>query len=85
MGPVIQGTEKRNFENGSRMGTKLEVRDALQNVCTKHEVNVIIFNLDLGGSVVKVQKVEYRPTLTCFGQPLVLSYYCGCFVRIKLA
>ena len=40
-GSVIQATGRTDFEDGSRMGTKLKVRNGLQNVRTIPEVNVV--------------------------------------------
>ena len=39
-GSVIQATERTDFEDGSRMGTKLEVRNGIQSVQTIPEVNM---------------------------------------------
>ena len=40
-GSVIQATGRTDFEDGSRMGTKLEVRNGLQSVRTIPEVNMV--------------------------------------------
>ena len=40
-GSVIQATGRTDFEDGSRTGTKLEVRNGLQGVRTIHEVNMV--------------------------------------------
>ena len=40
-GPVIQATGRTDFEDGSRTGTKLEVRNGLQSVRTIPEVNMV--------------------------------------------
>ena len=40
-GSVIQATGRTDFEDGSRTGTKLEVRNGLQSVRTIPEVNMV--------------------------------------------
>ena len=40
-GSVIQATGRADFEDGSRTGTKLEVRNGLQSVHTIPEVNMV--------------------------------------------
>ena len=40
-GSVNQATGLLDFEDGLRTGTKLEVRNGLQSVCTIHEVNMV--------------------------------------------
>ena len=40
-GSVIQATGKTDFEDGLRMGTKLEVRNGLQSIRTIPEVNMV--------------------------------------------
>ena len=40
-GSVIQATGQTDFEDGSRTGNKLEVKNGLQSVRTIPEVNVV--------------------------------------------
>ena len=40
LGPVIQATEKMDFEDGSKMG-KMKVRNGFQRIHTKPEVNTM--------------------------------------------
>ena len=89
-GSVIQATGKTDFEDGSRTGTKLEVRNGLQSVHTIPDVNMVS---PLGPAMTPgavwgmIPVLELRQTkvqLAEFRASVVLNYSC-CGVRIELA
>ena len=91
-GSVIQATGRTDFEDGSRTGTKLEVRNGLQSVRTIPEVNMVS---PLGpamtpgavwghNSRIRVE-ADQSPNLPSSAQSVVLNYSCYCGVRIELA
>ena len=87
-GSVIQATGRTDFEDGSRTGTKLEVRNGLQSVRTIPEVNMGHYILTLGAVWGQkfLCKSRGRPksNLPSSAQSVVLNYSC-CGVRIELA
>ncbi len=60
-GSVNQATGLLDFEDGSRTGTKLEVRNSLQSIRTISEVNLVGAGHEPGGDVkAKIDVVQSR-------------------------
>ena len=89
-----------DFEVGLRTGTNVEVITDSQSVRTNPEVSVRLMArcgrstaVHRGHKTQSLQlldqflskSMDESPTLPCSAQPLVLTYYCGCVVRIDLA
>ena len=77
---VIQATGRMDFEDGSRTGTKLEVRNGLQIVYTIHEVYMVSpwgAGHDLGAVW---RQTNFQLAKSCAISGIQYSCYCG--VRI---
>ena len=98
MDPVIQATGRPDFEDGLRTETTVEVINDSHSVCTNPEVSVRLTArygrftaVRRGHKIQSLQlldqskSMDQSPTPAVFRAPLVLTYYCGCVVRIELA
>ena len=89
-----------DFEDGLRTGTTVEVITDSHSVRTNPEVSVRpmakcgrFTAVHRGHKTQSLQlldqflskSMDQIPTLLCSAQPLVLTYCCGCAVRIELA
>ena len=77
-GSVIQATGRTDFEDGSRTGTKLEVRNGLQSVRTIPEVNMVSPlgpAMTPGGGIIPV--LELRQTKVQLAKFRAISAQCS--------